>query len=94
MIIDLGKDVVGVVRCKDCVHRHSSEYCECRPDDAYCSDGERENKCGDCVYLRNNRFYPDSFCVWYDTVVSGVSDCVYWERKEENDESISSENRS
>lgn len=40
MIIDLGEDIVRVVRCKDCMRRHSSEYCECRPDDAYCSDGE------------------------------------------------------
>lgn len=35
-------DVVEVVRCKDCKHRHSSEFCECRPEDAYCSDGERK----------------------------------------------------
>lgn len=35
-------DVVEVVRCKVCKHRYSSEFCECRPEDAYCSDGERE----------------------------------------------------
>lgn len=34
-------DVVEVVRCKDCVYRYSSEFCECRPGDAYCSDGDR-----------------------------------------------------
>ena len=33
-------DAVEVVRCKDCKHRHSSEYCECRPADGYCNDGE------------------------------------------------------
>lgn len=27
-------------RCKDCVNRHSSEFCECRPNDAFCSDFE------------------------------------------------------
>ena len=38
-------DYVKVVRCKDCKYRYSSEFCECRPEDAYCSDGERkENK--------------------------------------------------
>lgn len=26
--------------CKDCANRHSSEFCECRPDDAFCSDFE------------------------------------------------------
>ena len=35
------KDVVEVVRCKDCRFRHSSEFCECRDEDAYCSEGER-----------------------------------------------------
>lgn len=34
-------DTVKVVRCKDCKHRHSSEFCECRPEDAFCSDGEK-----------------------------------------------------
>lgn len=34
-------DAVPVVRCKDCKHRHSSEFCECRPDDAFCSDGAK-----------------------------------------------------
>ena len=34
-------DAVPVVRCKDCKHRYSSEFCECRPEDAFCSDGER-----------------------------------------------------
>lgn len=27
-------------RCEDCANRHSSEFCECRPDDASCSDFE------------------------------------------------------
>lgn len=40
MLVDAG--YVKVVRCKDCKHRHSSEFCECRPEDAYCSDGERK----------------------------------------------------
>ena len=30
-----------IVRCKDCKYRYSSEFCECREPDAYCSDGER-----------------------------------------------------
>ena len=34
-------DVQEVVRCKDCKYRKSSEFCECREPDAYCSDGER-----------------------------------------------------
>ena len=34
-------DVQEVVRCKDCKNRKSSEFCECREPDAYCSDGER-----------------------------------------------------
>lgn len=34
-------DAVPVVRCKDCKNRYSSEFCECRPEDAFCSDGER-----------------------------------------------------
>jgi hypothetical protein len=38
------KDMVEVVRCKDCKHRYSSEFCECRPDDAFCSDGERRTE--------------------------------------------------
>lgn len=39
---DMAKaDLVPVVRCKDCEHRHSSEFCECRPEDGYCNDGER-----------------------------------------------------
>ena len=36
-------DVVEVVRCRDCKERHSSEYCECRPDDFFCADGERRD---------------------------------------------------
>lgn len=32
-------------RCKDCANRHSSEFCECRPDEAYCSDFEPKEKC-------------------------------------------------
>ena len=39
---DMAKaDLVPVVRCKDCEHRHSSEFCECRPEDGFCNDGER-----------------------------------------------------
>lgn len=34
-------DAVPVVRCGECIHRHSSEFCECRPEDAFCSDGEK-----------------------------------------------------
>ena len=34
-------DAVEVVRCKDCKHRHSSEFCECRDEMAFCSDGEK-----------------------------------------------------
>jgi hypothetical protein len=34
-------DAVPVVRCRECIHRHSSEFCECRPEDAFCSDGEK-----------------------------------------------------
>lgn len=33
-------DVMRVVRCKNCKFRTSSEFCECRDDDAFCSDGE------------------------------------------------------
>lgn len=33
--------VVKVVRCKFCIHRHDNDFCESRPDDFYCSDGER-----------------------------------------------------
>ncbi len=29
-----------VVRCRNCIYRHSSEFCECRPENAFCSDGE------------------------------------------------------
>lgn len=36
-------DAVAVVRCYECKDRHSSEFCECRPDMAFCSDGERVN---------------------------------------------------
>jgi len=36
-------DAVEVVRCKDCIYRHSSEFCECRPEDGYCNDGERKD---------------------------------------------------
>ena len=32
-----------LVRCKDCIYRHSSEFCECRPEDGYCNDGERKD---------------------------------------------------
>lgn len=33
--------LVDLVHCGDCKFRHSSEFCECRPADAFCSDGER-----------------------------------------------------
>lgn len=32
---------VEIVRCRDCKYIHSSEFCECRPDDAFCSDGAK-----------------------------------------------------
>lgn len=35
-------DAVEVVRCAECESRHSSEFCECRPSDAFCSDGKRK----------------------------------------------------
>lgn len=34
-------DLVPVVLRKGCEHRHSNEFCECRPEDGYCNDGER-----------------------------------------------------
>ena len=34
-------DVQEVVRCKDCICRHSSEFCECREPNFYCAEGER-----------------------------------------------------
>lgn len=33
--------VVRVVRCKFCIHRYESDFCTSRPDDFYCSEGER-----------------------------------------------------
>ena len=42
LLIGALRDSEPVVRCKDCVHRHESEFCECRDDDAFCSDGERQ----------------------------------------------------
>lgn len=46
--LDLGKDVIRVVRCKDCGHFEQHEtYCQCNmtllgtAPDAYCSYGER-----------------------------------------------------
>lgn len=32
-------------RCKECANKHSSEFCECRPNDAFCSDFEPKEKC-------------------------------------------------
>ena len=32
---------VRIVRCKFCKHRNTSEFCEDRPDDFFCADGER-----------------------------------------------------
>ena len=37
-------DVVEVVRCEECKDRHSSEFCECRDANDFCSDGERNEK--------------------------------------------------
>ena len=34
---------VKVVRCKHCMHRGESRFCEGRPDEFYCADGERGN---------------------------------------------------
>lgn len=34
-------DAEIVVRCKNCTHRHESEFCECRDPDFFCADGER-----------------------------------------------------
>ena len=34
-------DIKQVIRCKDCIYRHSSEFCECREPNFYCADGER-----------------------------------------------------
>lgn len=34
-------DVQEVVRCKDCIYRKSSEFCECREPDFYCADGAK-----------------------------------------------------
>lgn len=39
-------DAVEVVRCNDCKYRHSSEECECRLPDAFCSNGRVED-CND-----------------------------------------------
>ena len=33
-------DVQEIIRCKDCIYRHSSEFCECREPNFYCADGE------------------------------------------------------
>ena len=38
------KSWVEVVRCKECKFRHSSEFCECRPEDGFCNDGERRSQ--------------------------------------------------
>lgn len=34
-------DVQEIIRCKDCIYRHSSEFCECREPNFYCAEGER-----------------------------------------------------
>ena len=31
------------VRCKDCIYRHCSEFCECRPENFFCEEGERKD---------------------------------------------------
>lgn len=33
-------DAVEVVRCKDCVYRHTNPHCHGRPMDWYCPNGE------------------------------------------------------
>lgn len=38
------EDSVLVIRCQNCKYRHSSEFCECRPADGYCNDGERSEE--------------------------------------------------
>lgn len=34
-------ELFPLVTCGECAHRHESEFCECRPDDFFCADGER-----------------------------------------------------
>ena len=52
--IDLGEDVVKIVRCKDCIHRGNSDVCpmcyeeDCFTDDrteygGFCHKGERRS---------------------------------------------------
>ena len=36
-------DAVPIVRFKNCKHKHSSEFSECRDPDAFCSDGEADD---------------------------------------------------
>ena len=37
-------DAVEVVRCRDCVHRHTNPHCHGRPMDWYCPNGERRRR--------------------------------------------------
>lgn len=37
----IAMQVSQIVTCGECAHRHESEFCECRPDDFFCADGER-----------------------------------------------------
>lgn len=39
-------DAVLVVRCRECKHRYSSEFCKSRPEDAFCSNGEARKAYG------------------------------------------------
>ena len=41
--IDSGQ-LVEVVRCKDCVYRHTNPHCHGRPMDWYCPNGERRRR--------------------------------------------------
>lgn len=38
--IDLGEDVVKIVRCKNCKHRGIKPHCDGRHPDFYCAHGE------------------------------------------------------
>lgn len=35
-------DAVEVVRCKDCIYRHTRYHCQGRRMDFFCADGERK----------------------------------------------------
>jgi len=42
--LDLGEDIVMVVRCKDCVYRGTRQRCDGRKPDYYCADGVQRSK--------------------------------------------------